>query len=191
MIYLPLKLKEMTQSTYAPMMPSASRHGFFIGFVLVVMQTIFYLADIKHDSALGYLSYIILFGGLFLSVRQYRDELNSGFISYGRSVGYGVVVSLMAGIISSAFIFILYEYIDTSFLPRMLLETEIKLEDQNLPPDQMEMAMKINQKMFTPFAVSMVSILEYVFMGKLFSLVVAVFLKKEDEGFNSFNKDTI
>ena len=181
----------MSQSTYAPMMPSASRHGFFLGFALVVMQTIFYLADIKTDSVFGYLSYIILFGGLFLSVRQYRDELNSGFISYGRSVGYGVVVSLMAGIISSAFIFILYEYIDTSFLPRMLLETEIKLEDQNLPPDQMEMAMKINQKMFTPFAVSMVSILEYVFMGTLFSLVVAVFLKKEDEGFNSFNKDTI
>ena len=190
MIYLPIKLEGMTQSTYAPMMPSASRHGFFLGFALVVMQTIFYLADIKTDSVFGYLSYIILFGGLFLSVRQYRDELNSGFISYGRSVGYGVVVSLMAGIISSAFIFILYEFIDTSFLPRMLLEAEIKLEEQNLPPDQLEMALEINQKMFTPFAVSMMSILGYVFMGTLFSLVVAVFLKKEDEGFNSFNKDT-
>ena len=181
----------MTQSTYAPMMPSASRHGFFLGFSLVLMQTIFYLADIKQDSALGYLSYVILFVGLFLSVRNYRDELNAGLISYGRSVGYGVVVSLMAGIISSTFVFILYEYIDTSFLARMLLEAEIKLEEQNLPPHQLEMALEINQKMFTPFAVSMMSILGYVFMGTLFSLVVAVFLKKEDEGFNSFNKDTI
>ena len=180
----------MTQSSYAPMMPSASRHGFFLGFALVVMQTIFYLADIKPDSTLGYLSYIILFGGLFLSVRNYRDELNKGFISYGRSVGYGVVVSLMAGIISSAFVFILYQYIDVTFVDRMLIEAETQLEEQNLSPEQLEMAMEINQKMFTPFVISMMSILGYVFMGTIFSLVVAVFLKKEDEGFNSFNKDT-
>ena len=181
----------MTQSTYAPMMPSASRHGFFLGFALVVMQTIFYLADIKTDSALGYLSYIILFGGLFLSVRNYRDELNNGFISYGRSVGYGVVVSLMAGIISSAFVFILYQYIDVTFVDRMLIEAETQLEEQNLSPEQLEMAMEINQKMFTPLVIALMSILGYVFMGTIFSLVVAVFLKKEDEGFNSFNKDTL
>ena len=180
----------MTQSTYAPMMPSASRHGFFLGFALVVMQTIFYLADIKPDSALGYLSYVILFGGLFLSVKNYRDELNNGFISYGRSVGYGVVVSLMAGIISSAFVFILYQYIDVTFVDRMLIEAETQLEEQNLSPEQLEMAMEINQKMFTPLVIALMSILGYVFMGTIFSLVVAVFLKKEDEGFNSFNKDT-
>ena len=72
----------------------------------------------------------------------------------------------------------------------MLIEAETQLEEQNLSPEQLEMAMEINQKMFTPLVIALMSILGYVFMGTIFSLVVAVFLKKEDEGFNSFNKDT-
>jgi hypothetical protein len=182
----------MTQSTYAPMMPSASRHGFFLGFTLVVMQTIFYLADINIESILGILLFfIILCGGLFLSARQYRDELNSGFISYGRLVGYSVVVSLMAGIISSTFVFVLYQYIDVTLIEKMLYETETTLEKMNRPPEETEMAMKFYEFAFTPLGLSIITILEYLFKGTLFSLVIAVFLKKEDEGFNSFNKDTL
>ncbi len=183
----------MTQSTYAPMMPSASRHGFFLGFALVVMQSIFYLADINIDSILGILlSFIILCGGLFLSARQYRDELNSGFISYGRLVGYSVVVSLMAGIISSTFVFVLYQYIDVTLIEKMLYETETAFEKMNRPPEETEMAMKFYEDfLVTPIGLSIIEILKCVFNGTLFSLVIAVFLKKEDEGFNSFNKDTI
>jgi hypothetical protein len=192
MIYLPIKLEEMTQSTFAPMMPSASRHGFFLGFSLVVKQTIFYLADINSQSILGVLLFLILLcGGLFLSARQYRDELNNGFISYGRLVGYSVVVSLMAGIISSTFVFVLNQYIDITLIEKLLYETETTLDKMNRPPEETEMAMKFYEFVYTPFGLSIITILRCVVNGTIFSLVVAVFLKKEDEGFNSFNKDTI
>ncbi len=180
----------MAQTANAPMMPPASRHGFFLGFSLVVMQTIFYLADIKFDSGLGYISYLILIAGLYLSIRNYRDQLNGGFITYGRSVGYGVLVALMAGIISSVFVFVLYSYIDPSTIDKMLIEAETKMEEQNLPPEQFEMAMKINQQMFTPLVISIMSIIGYAFMGLVFSLVLSVFLKKEVEG-GSYDKDTL
>jgi hypothetical protein len=180
----------MAQPYNAPMMPPASRHGFFLGLALVIMQTVFYLADIKFDSGLGNISYLILIGGLFLSIRNYRDQLNNGTITYGKSVGYGVLVALMAGVISSVFVFVLYSFIDTNMIDKMLIEAEIAMEAQNLPPDQLEMAMDINRKMLTPISLSIMSIIGYGFMGLVFSLVLSVFMKKEAEG-GSFDKDTL
>ncbi len=181
----------MAQIVNAPMMPPASRHGFFLGLSLVIMQTVFYLADIKLDSGLGYISYVILITGLFLSIRNYRDQLNGGFVSYGKSVGYGVLVSLMAGIISSVFVFVLYKYIDASIIDKLLIESEAKLEEQNLAPEQLEMAMEMNRKIFTPFAIAIMSVIGYVFMGLVFSLVLSVFLKKENESSGTFDNDTL
>jgi hypothetical protein len=51
------------------------------------------------------------------------------------------------------------------------------------------MAMDINKKIFTPAFLSLMGIIGQVFMGLVFSLVLAVFLKKEDA--NSFEKDTL
>jgi len=184
------KYFKMAQIVNAPLMPPASRHGFFIGLALVVIQTIFYLADIKLDSGFGYITYVVLIGGLYLAIRNYRDQLNQGFITYGRSVGYGVLVAVMAGIISSVFVYILYKYIDPTIIDKLLIETEAKMEEQNLPPDQLEMAMEMNRSFFTPLAISIMSIVGYAFMGLVFSLVLSVFLKKEDAS-SSFDNDTL
>jgi hypothetical protein len=179
----------MTTQPNPPMMPSASRHGVFLGLAMILMQTIFYLADIKSNSGLGYLSYLVLIGGLFLTIKIFRDQVSGGKLSYGRAVGYGVLVSLLSGIISSVFVFILYSYIDPNLIDKLLLEAEEAMIDQNLPEEQLDMAMEMNKKIFTPAFLSLMGILGQVFMGLVFSLVLAVFLKKED--LNSFEKDTL
>jgi hypothetical protein len=124
----------MSSTLNAPMMPSASKHGVFLGLALILVQTIFYLADIRFDSGLGYLSYLVLIGGLFLSIKAYRDQFNDGFVSYGRAVGYGVLVALLAGVISSVFTFVLYEFIDPNLIDKLLLESENKMIDSGRRP---------------------------------------------------------
>jgi len=176
-------------TTYnAPMMPPASKHGVFLGLALIVLQTVFYLIDVRFDSTFGYITYAILIGGIFLAIRQYRDSLNGGFISYGRAVGYGVLVALLAGIISSLFTFLLYQFIDPNLIGKLLLESEEKLLESGMPESQLDMAMEMNRKIFTPTFLSLMGILGQTFMGLVFSLVLAVFLKKEG---NSFEQDTL
>ena len=182
----------MAETLQAPMMPSASRNGFFLGLALVLFQTIFYLADIQYNSKLGYLAYFILIAGLFLSIRNYRDKANGGYLTYGRSVGYGVLVSLMAGIISSVFVFILYSYIDPNLIDKILMDQETKMVEDNIDEDQIEIAMGYTRKMMTPPIIAVISILGMVFMGLVFSLILSVFLRKEDgSSANSFEKDTL
>lgn len=178
----------MANVSNAPMMPSASKHGVFLGIALILIQTIFYLADIKLDSGLGYLTYLVLIGGLFLAIKVYRDQFNEGFISYGRSVGYGVLVAVLAGIISSVFTFILYEIIDPNLIDKLLIDTETQMLDSGIAEEQLDMAMEMNRKMITPTFLALMGVLGQAFMGLVFSLVLAVFLKKEG---NTFEQDTL
>jgi len=181
----------MTVTGQSPMMPSASRNGLFLGLALVLLQTIFYLADIQYNSKMGYLSYVILIAGLFLSTRNYRDVNNGGFLSYGRGVGYGVLVSLMAGIISAVFVFVLYTYFDPTMIDKILIETENQLVEDGMEDSQIEQTMDITAKMITPFTITLFSIIGMVFMGLVFSLVVSVFLRKENSHDGSFENDTL
>ncbi|MEX1189938.1 MAG: DUF4199 domain-containing protein [Bacteroidia bacterium] len=178
----------MTNAVNASMLPSASRHGVFLGLALILIQTIFYLADIRLDSGLGYLTYLVLIGGLFLAIKSYRDQFNSGFLSYGRAVGYGVLVALLAGIISGVFTFILYEFIDPNLIDKLLMESESKMLDSGIAEEQLDMAMEMNKKIITPGFLTIMGILGQTFMGLVFSLVLAVFLKKEG---NTFEQDTL
>jgi hypothetical protein len=178
----------MATPTNAPMLPLASKHGVFLGLALIALQTLFYLADIRLDSGLGYITYAVLIIGLFLSIRHYRDLLNEGYINYGRAVGYGVLVALLAGIISSLFTFVLYQFIDPNLIGKLLLESEEKLLESGMAEDQLDMAMEMNKKIITPGFLTLMGILGQTFMGLVFSLVLAVFLKKEG---SSFEKDTL
>jgi uncharacterized membrane-anchored protein len=178
----------MTSTLNAPMMPSASKHGVFLGLALILVQTIFYLADIRFDSGIGYLSYLVLIGGLFISIKAYRDQFNEGFVSYGRAVGYGVLVALLAGVISSVFTFVLYEFIDQNLIDKLLLESENKMIESGLDGEQLDIAMEMNKKVITPGFLTVMGILGQTFMGLVFSLVLAVFLKKEG---NTFEQDTL
>ena len=181
----------MNVTGQSPMMPSASRNGLFLGLALVLLQTIFYLTDIQYNSKTGYLSYVILIVGLYLSIRNYRDTVNGGMLNYGRGVGYGVLVSLMAGIISAMFVFILYTYLDSSMIDKILIDTENKLVEDGVDDSQIEQTMEVTAKMITPFTITLFSIIGMVFMGLVFSLVVSVFLRKENPHGGSFDNDTL
>jgi len=165
----------------------ASRVGFFLGLILVLQQTVYYLANVDFKSNLNYLNYIILIGGLYLGIKELRDKHYNGFISYGSAVGYGVLVSLFAGIIIACFIFILYSYIDPNLIDKMLVEIEnTYIESGALSDDQVDEAVGLMQKMYTPNSLALFSVLGNVFMGLIFSLILGIILRKED---NSFDKD--
>jgi len=165
----------------------ASRLGFFLGLILVLQQTVFYIASVDFKSNWNYINYIILIGGLYYGIKELRDKHYGGFINYGTTVGYGVLVSLFAGIIIACYIFILYTFIDPNLIDKMLVEIEnAYLETGALTDEQVDEMMVMMQKMYTPNSLSLFSIIGNVFMGLIFSLILGIILRKED---SSFDKD--
>lgn len=60
---------------------------------------------------------------LFL-LRSYRDHYNSGYISYGKSLGAGVVITVYAAIITAIYIYVLYAFIDPGLIDKSLALAE-------------------------------------------------------------------
>ena len=67
----------------------------------------------------------------------------------------------------------------------ILEQTENEMIDAGNTDEEIEIAMKYTRMMVTPFWMSIMSVFMYTFIGFIFSLVTAAFLKKEDDSFES------
>ena len=74
--------------------------GLLAGAVLSVMMvvSIGFIDRIGFDTAevIGYTTMIIAFLMVFFGIRSYRDEIYGGTISFGKAVGVGLLITLVA-----------------------------------------------------------------------------------------------
>lgn len=161
-----------------------------LGFVLVIYTLILYFLDQTFNSGLGLISIVILIAGLFLGIKSFRDDSRGGILSYGQAVGAGTVISLYAGIITAVFGYILYTVIDPDLIEKMFTFMEERMIEQGqLPESLIEQQMQLFRKIMTPLTTSLFSILGSVFYGVLISLIVAIFVKREGDGFQKAMAD--
>ena len=57
--------------------------------------------ELVENKLFTFLTWGIIIGGIVYGIKKYRDGVLKGFISYGSALGYGVLISLFASIISS------------------------------------------------------------------------------------------
>ena len=112
-------------------------------------------------------------------VCPYRDQFRGGFISYGQAVGSGVIISLYSSIIGALFTMVLYTLIDPDLMDKFYAFNEQQMLDRGSPEEAVEIGMNVTRKLFTPETLSLFSIFGGVMGGTIFSLIIAIFLKKE------------
>ena len=179
----------MQENTQVSMWPSASKNGFYLGVVMIVFQAVLYLADISMKSGLSNFSLVILGLGLFFATRHYRDQVNGGFISYGKAVGYGVLISMFSGIITAAFVYVLFKYIDVTLLDKLLLESEEQLFEAFGDEAKAEKAIEMNKMVMSPGFLAFGTLLNNVLLGLIISLIMSIFMKKK-QAISTFEKET-
>ncbi len=158
--------------------------GLILGLALVIYTLLLYFLDQTFNKSLGYVSILIIIGGLVLGIKSFRDDARGGIMSYGQGVGAGTVIGLYAGIIGAIFTFLLYKVIDPDLLGKLLTFTEEKyLESGRVPEEMIDQIMKSQKKFMTPLVLSVSSIFSNVFFGVVVSLIASIFLKKEDSPF--------
>lgn len=82
-------------------------YGIIAGGILGLVMFIFIglMGDSISYSAgmyIGYTSMILAFSMVFFGTKSYRDKIGDGTISFGRALGVGLLISLVASIIYSA-----------------------------------------------------------------------------------------
>lgn len=173
----------MESNTKPSMMQTALTWGLITGFASIIYTLILYFSDLILNKPAGYAGMVISIIGIFLGIKAFRDNSLDGYISYGRALGTGVLISLFASILSVIFMFILYTVIDTELVSKILAETETQMAAKNLPSEQVEKAMEMTKKLFLPMLVVM-GILGGVFFGFIISLIEAAILKKDGNSFD-------
>ena len=167
---------------------STMTYGAILGISLVVYNIILYIVNLSLNKPLSYIGYIIIIGGIYLSIKSFRDLSEQKAITYGRAVGVGVLTAVFSSIIVAFYTYILYTYIDTRLIQKLLDLTTEQYATEGLSEEQIDAAINMSSKFMTPGFISFFVILGSAFMGTIFSLIIAAFLKKEPSIFEPSEK---
>ncbi|RYD94383.1 MAG: DUF4199 domain-containing protein, partial [Sphingobacteriales bacterium] len=66
------------------------------GLMLFSVMACYDNPDFEGNMILGYLSMIIAFAFLFVGIKNYRDKINGGYITFGRAFVIGLYITLIA-----------------------------------------------------------------------------------------------
>ncbi len=154
-------------------------NGLILGLVGIVYSLIMYFLDLTFNPAQQYAYIVILIALLYFLLKSYRDNYMHGQITYGQSVGAGVVMFLYSAIIGAIFMYILYTVIDTGLTEKQLAFVEEKMLQKGIPQEAVDAGMAIQRKIMKPEIMAPVSILGSMFWGTVLTLIISIFIKKE------------
>ena len=166
------------------------KFGIMLGIVLILFDLILYVMDISMESKFKYLNIIISAGIITYGIYVFREKNNGGYIKYDQSLLIGFLISLYGGIILSIYTYVFLKFIDSSEITKMLDLMQQKMTDmQNVSEESIDKAMKIQRIFLRPAMISLFKLIGSAFSGLILSLLISIFMKKQDTSFEGTMKE--
>ena len=164
-------------------------YGLIAGAVVSAFMTTTMLIAASDDKVntgassmvVGYLGMLISFALIFVAIKSYRDKENNGIVSFGKALGIGLLISLIA----STLYVITWAVVYKNFLPNymdkycaaMIEQAKASLSGPALQKeiDEINNAKEMYAK---PSGFILFTYAEILPVGILVSLVAALVLKK-------------
>lgn len=155
-------------------------NGLILGLAGIAFSLILWFLDLSLNKSVGYLNIPIQLILLYFLLKSYRDNFMHGQITYGQSLGAGVVIFVYYSIIAAIFGYLLFTVIDPGLVAKIAAQAEEGLRSKgNMSDEQIETAMKFTKKIMSPGIMSAFGMLGSMFGGLIMSLIVSIFIKKE------------
>jgi len=158
--------------------------GLLTGFTLILLSVVLFITN-KSQSGLQYFGYLILGAGIVIGTMNFRDKYSEGYITYGRSLGMGVLISVFAGILLGIFTYIYIKYLNTGLVEDVIIKARQQWEAQHMTEEQMTVAEKYTRMFLTPAMILILTLVGYVFVGTIISLIASAFIKKDRPPFEN------
>jgi hypothetical protein len=134
------------------------------------------------SMVVGYLGMLISFALIFVAIKSYRDKQNNGIISFGKALGMGLLISLIAStlyVITWAIVYqnFLPDYMD-KYCAAMIEEAKASLSGSALQAEIDEIN-KAKEMYATPLGFTLFTYAEILPVGILVSLIAALVLKRK------------
>lgn len=162
-------------------------YGVMLGIVIIIISLLLYVFNLNDQTFAQYLSLAIIIAGIIIGILNYRKKINGGFISYGQSLGSGVLIGLFASIVFSIYSIIFFKFIDPDMVNTILKKAHDSMLERNpnMTDDELEMAMSWTRKFMNPFIMAITSTIWLTFMSFIASLIISIFTQKKDNSFES------
>ena len=155
-------------------------NGLILGFAGVVFTLVIYFLDLTFNKSVGYIFFLLAIFLLYYFIKSYRENYMHGNITYGQSVGAGVIIFLYYSVIAAVFTYILYKVIDTGLTDKLLAFVEEQTrKGGKVPEGSMDTVMAFQRKIMKPEILALGTIINNMLFGTIISLIVSIFTKKE------------
>jgi predicted Co/Zn/Cd cation transporter (cation efflux family) len=155
-------------------------NGLILALIGIVYTLVMYFLDLTLNKTQSYVFMVVMLVVLYFLLKSYRDNIRHGQITFGESVGAGVVIGLYYSVIMAVFTYILYTVIDPGLIAKQLVQAEEAMRAKgNLTESQIEGAMKFTQKIMKPGIMVFTGIFFGMLWATVISLLVSIFIRKE------------
>lgn len=168
---------------------NAMNFGAILGLSLSAISAISMAMGYSQSSGQQWIGYALTIAIITWGTVTFRDKHNDGFISYGKAFSSCLLITFYASIILAFFMYIYLTFVDQTLINTVLEKAEEGMLAKNMPDDQIEEAMKITRMFTTPIVMAFFTVIINTFMGAIFGLITAAFLKRENTNFNNFIKE--
>ena len=179
LLYVCIKTNEAMEEQSNSVTPMAMSYGLYTGLALILNSVVFYVMGSPFAPAGVYISYAIIIAGIAWSMKTYKENNSEAGVTYGRALGLGTLQSLFASLILAFFTFVLFKLVDKTLIDKFLAFLEEQLLKSGTNENQIDTVMTMYRKVMTPLVYSLAQIFSVTFYGFLFSLILAIFFKKQ------------
>jgi hypothetical protein len=159
-------------------MDNRLKFGLLIGLASAVFTLLLYVVGVDDNKGLGMISFLILFGGLWLGIKEIRDQEKGGFITFNDAWKQGFRIILWSSVVTTVFTLIYMGWINPDLMANQLDASRIEMEEKGLSSEQIDQAMSMTAMFTTPWAAAVFAFLGNLFIGMLIALIPAAILKK-------------
>lgn len=148
---------------------------------LIGAYLLFFLVDMHQHWINSVVSLLAMFGLLTWGMIRFRDQKNRGYISYGRALGAGVLMSVYYGAILGTFNWIFMHYISPETIDITMEQAYNDMVEQGVSEAQIKMSLEISEMFFRPYMLVLMGVIGGGILGTLLSLIGAAIAKRNPE----------
>jgi len=162
----------------------AMTYGLILSLGIILYSIVLYVMGIYQPGiSIQVIQWVIFVGLIYFGQFKYRNDSKDGFISYGQSLGFGVLMGLFASIIYAFFFILLTQVIDPLYMEKLLQAMEQKMFEDNIPDEQITMIMEMSKKTMSIGMLVVGSVFSLTLISFIVSLITSIFVKKNETPF--------
>lgn len=127
-----------------PTFPTSLKWGIITALICTIIWFVLYITDEYMNNSLSWVVYIGLIAGSVLGMKEYRDNVNGGVLSYGTAFGIGFVISIISGTVSSIVGYVMSKWIDPGMMDAIKDKAMKDMIERGMSDEMIDKAMQFS-----------------------------------------------